>query len=87
MSPPCLVNLPCQAPTCSTNRYSAPIITRLNASDGSVSRRWGSFGSGNCDFFNPNLAVDSAGNVLVSMMGCAGLEGTRHSAAIMLAAA
>ncbi|KAL4450182.1 hypothetical protein ABPG77_010851 [Micractinium sp. CCAP 211/92] len=49
--------------------YSSPIsntVTRLNATDGSVIREWGSQGSGNCQFLYPRVAVDSAGNVLVS---------------------
>lgn len=41
-------------------------LVRLNASDGSVLRQWGSAGSGNCQFGYFSVAVDDAGNVLVS---------------------
>lgn len=40
-------------------------LVRLNASDGSVLRQWGSAGSGNCQFGYFSVAVDDAGNVLV----------------------
>ena len=70
----------CQAPACFNGRFSSLAITRLNASDGSVLKQWGSQGFDNCQFINPAAAVDSVGNVLVSMMGCAWHEGTNDSA-------
>lgn len=45
-------------------------VVRCSATDGSVLRKWGSQGTGNCQFQqNPRVAVDSAGNVLVSNAG------------------
>lgn len=50
------------------DRSNAQKVGRLAASDGSVLREWGSFGDGNCQFGAlSGVAVDSAGNVLVSI--------------------